>query len=118
MAYCGRQMCFLPNECREVDGMSVCVRTDGPNCADMPCEAGYQCALLQDVCESLPCHPKGYCVKSSKYPHCDSAVKDAIIRGTLRGGQLRITCSCKWIRRDLLSTRIIIVPKSELTTLQ
>ena len=73
MALCGKQACFPPNECLDVgDGVSVCVRTDGPQCAGVQCATGYQCALLQDVCVSLPCHPKAYCVRSSEYRRGDT----------------------------------------------
>ncbi|XP_043192512.1 neurogenic locus notch homolog protein 1-like [Amphibalanus amphitrite] len=72
MEFCGHQPCLPPNRCQDVDGVSVCMRLEAPTCAGVPCEPGYQCALMQDVCVSLPCHPKPYCVKTNPCGDCAS----------------------------------------------
>ncbi|KAF0302258.1 hypothetical protein FJT64_025642 [Amphibalanus amphitrite] len=70
LTFCGKQACFAPNVCLPFLGVSVCVRTNTPKCSDIKCPPKHECALLQDVCDTLPCHPKAYCVKHNPCGIC------------------------------------------------
>ncbi|KAF0286718.1 hypothetical protein FJT64_014809 [Amphibalanus amphitrite] len=70
LTFCGKQACFAPNVCLPFLGVNVCVRTNTPKCSDIKCPPKHECALLQDVCDTLPCHPKAYCVKHNPCGIC------------------------------------------------
>ncbi|XP_037092790.1 uncharacterized protein LOC119112660 isoform X2 [Pollicipes pollicipes] len=57
-------------KCQQHGDVYVCARVPPPTCAATSCPSGFECVLQQALCDSLPCNPRPYCVRSNPCGIC------------------------------------------------